>query len=272
MLRKALGELGRVSRTKRTAMLAGTLLLMLGLMTVAVVLAADPVVDGTIGSDWQSSDIVRMDPEDGSIDDQYDIGPVYMRSSDNNLNFFAGLEVYSDTIVMNSGGWIHLGFDTDVDSGTGGPVDSGACPNIGAEYLVEYYYDGDVEEWETRLRWWDPGYVPPKFRPRSYAVGAHGPDWEMGVAYSALGLTTTQCISIGIHFENGAIENDDSVCDMTWCYTDGTTAVDLSSFSASPGGSHNPVVQPVTWALLALGLAFVAFGGLVLWRGRSLAG
>jgi len=247
--------------------LVGILLLLLGVMTVAVVLA-DPTVDGDIGGDsaWQSSDVVVTDSEDGLIADEYDIADVYMRSSDDNVTFFGGFEVYSDSMIFAENASISFAFDTDADSGTGGSVDSGACPNIGAEYRHDYLYVGSGDYINRLKRWTGTAWEY-----HADALAAESPDYEMAVAYYAIGLTETKCISVAVYFENRADDPDDSLCDVTWCYTDGVTVVDLSSFDASSERSDSPVVEPGMLALLGLALALFGAGGLVLWRGTGLA-
>ena len=266
MLSRAIGGLRRVGRTKRTVMSAGTLLLMLGLMTVAVVLAADPVVNGTItsGDEWGSP--VRTDPDedDAIIPDKYDIEDVYMRASDNNATFYGAFEVYGPPIQLNTpGGSVAFYFDTDVNSGTGEA--NTFCPNIGAEYMLNYSWP---YVWDAATLKYNGGWTL-----AGEALAAHNSAWEAATAHYLLGLTTTKCISVALHFENfDAQYGDDSVCDLTYCFTDGVTAVDLSSFTADSGGADSPAMQPGMLALLGLGVALFAAGGLVLWRGRSLAG
>ena len=281
MLRKALGELGRINRTKRAVMLAGTLLLMSGFATVAVVLAANPTVNGVRLGDpgWEGVSPVKTDPNETGISEQYDIKDVYLRSGDENLNFYSFFDVYSTTgIVVNQDATIAVYFDMDRDYTTG--EDNPFCkasegePELGPEYRINYYYDSRAKMWLANGEEFTGGATP--WVVEAWALGAHANQtadagWEGAVAYSAMGLTETQCISIGVHFEQYDSDEDDSVCDVTWCYTDGVTAVDLSSFTADSGAADSPAMQPGMLALLGLGVALFAAGGLVLWRGRGLA-
>ncbi len=218
----------------------GTMIAVLVLLalTASVVLAANPLVDGNIAGDegWQGIAPVQTDQTDPqqpnsdpdewgpttppNIDNVYDIKNVYLRSSEDSSTLFLAFDVYdaSTGIFMHEpGAWVYVGFDTD-PSRPGGLTAPGSCPNIGAEYRLEYTYDGDEEVWQARLRYWDPDYVPqPKFRPLLSAsvLTAFGPGWESAVQYADLGLTATDSVGIGIHFENAAVDPDDDVC-FTW--------------------------------------------------------
>ena len=279
MLRKALGGLRRISIRKRAVILAGTLLLMSGFATVAVVLAANPTVDGVrLGdSGWDGVSPVKTDPNEAGISDQYDIKDVYFRSGDENLNFYGFFDIYATTgITVNQDATIAVYFDMDRDYTTG--EDNPFCkasegePELGPEYRINYYYDSRARLWLANGEEFTGGATP--WGVAAWALGAHvnqtaDAGWEGAVAYSA--MEETQCISVGVHFEQYDSDEDDSVCDISWCYTDGVTAVDLSSFTASAENSGSPVVDPSTLALLGLGLAFLAAGGLVLSRGMRLA-
>ena len=281
MLRKALGGLGRISRTKRAVMLAGTLLLMSGFATVAVVLAASPTVDGVRLGDpgWEGVTPLKTDPNETGISDQYDIKDVYFKSGDENLNFYGFFDVFATTgITVNQDATIAVYFDMDRDYTTG--EDNPFCkasegePELGPERRIHYAYDGFSGRFRARSDVYVGGATP--WALQSFGLGAHlnltqDAGWETAVAYSALGLTETQCITVGVHFEQYDTDQDDSVCDISWCYTDGVTAVDLSSFTASSESSGSPVVDPSMLALLGLGLAFLAAGGLVLSKGMRLA-
>lgn len=281
MLRKTLSELRRASRRKRTATLVGIMLLLLGVATVAVVLAANPIMDGVrLGdSGWTGVSAATTDPDEAAISDQYDIKDVYLRSGDENLNLYGFFDVYATTgITVNQDATIAVYFDMDRDYTTG--EDNPFCkasegePELGPERRIHYAYDGFSGQFRARSDVYVGGATP--WALQSFGLGAHlnftqDAGWETAVAYSALGLTTTQCVSVGIHFEQYDTDEDDSLCDVSWCYTDGVTVVDLSSFAASSDGSDSRVIQPGMWALLGLGLAFVAAGGLVLWRGWGLA-
>jgi len=192
-------------------------------LTVSVVLAANPAVDGNIAGDagWQGiAPIVIVegeptDPNELLISDVYDIGNAYIRSSEDNLTLFGGFEVYSDSMILAENASISFGFDTDGDSGTGGPVDSGACPNIGAEYRHDYLNVGSGDYINRLKRWTGTAWEY-----HADALAAESPDYEMAVEYTALGLTEPKCMGIGIYFENRAEDPDDSVC-FTWCPENG---------------------------------------------------
>ena len=188
-------------------------------------------------------------------------------------------QVHATTgITVNQDATIAVYFDMDRDYTTG--EDNPFCkaskgePELGPEYRINYYYDSRASLWLANGEEFTGGPTP--WVVEAWALGEHAyqtaeAGWEGAVAYSAMGLTQTQCISVGVHFEQFDSDQDDSVCDITWCYTDGVTAVDLSSFTASSESSGSPVVDPSMLALLGLGLAFLAAGGLVLSQGMRLA-
>ena len=210
-----------------------TMIVVLALLalTASVVWAANPSVDGRIwwldenqdtlwDPGWQGiAPIVIVegeptDPNESLISDGYDIGNVYIRSSDDNLTLFGGFEVYGPTATLNQLGSISFAFDTDRNSSTGGPVAPGSCPNVGGEYRHDYLsYRGTILQ--ALYRWNGTGWEY-----HAPALAMHGADYEIAVPYAAMGLTQPQCLDIAAYFENRAADPDVSVC-FTWCPENG---------------------------------------------------
>lgn len=206
----------RQTRWMRTVIVGLALLA----LTVSVVLAADPAVDGKIwwldvnqdtlwDPGWQGIAPVITDPQE-SIPPEYNIKDVYFRSSDDDSTLFVAFDVYAATgISVNVDGVIVLYFDRDNRLGTGEP--NPFCPNLGAETRVLYRYDGFTGKFRSAVQEYD-GSLWNNVSPGLVGVDD---DWETEVAFSAIGATAGEPMTAGIHFENYAAPEDDSVC-FTW--------------------------------------------------------
>ena len=197
----------------------GTMIAVLVLLALSasVVWAANPFVDGNIVGDegWQGVAPIETDPlaantdPDETMGNQYDIRDVYVRPSDDSAALFIGFDVYGPPMEMKApAGSIVVLFDTVPGSGPPNTF----CPEIGAEYSI-YYSWNFLLGWQGALLDTSNGFVGP-------VSALYGQGWEAAVALSDIQTALGQPMAMGIHFENGVADEDDSVC-FTWNPDDG---------------------------------------------------
>jgi len=210
--------------------------LALGGAYVAVVRAANITVDGLAG-DWSGVSKAGTD-DDEDVLDGYDIGDFYFTESDNGATFYMRFDVYSDTLVIERGAQIVTYFDIDQDPATG-QSQNNFFGNFGADAYASFYKTLGGANYREVGIWngmdWDIVGLPTTLR-TAYA----GNTFELGVAYAALGIDSTDCFSVGIHFENYSDSPDDNVLGE---HCDTPTGVNLSSFTVTSVQDGSMVVE-----------------------------
>lgn len=210
----------------RRALAVLAVVLALGGACAAVVWAADITVDGLTG-DWSGVSTSGTD-NDEDVLDGYDIEDYYFTESDNHATFYMRFDVYSDTLAIERGAQVVTYFDIDQDPTTGQPQDS-FFGNFGADAYASYYKSLGGANYREVGIWngvdWDIMGTPATLQ-TAYA----GNTFELGVAYAALGIDSTDCFSVGIHFENYSDSPDDNVLGE---HCDTPTGVSLSSFTVN---------------------------------------
>lgn len=223
----------RVSPLRFSMLRPFVLSLLLSLVVLSVASATTIVVDGD-GSDWPSGALLTTSPNDGLIDDEYDLEDIYF--TNNTTDLFWRVDLYGTPSITFL---LYICMNTDVNPATGRSDLTFECASqVGVDFYIKIFDDGSPSLYSCAS---DPCTDTVS---ATVAGAVAGSTFEASANLVELGITSNRTIPTTLVTIEGDTPSQEDVA-VVPAPIPGTTAVTLRNMAASTGAPS------LLWALAA---------------------